>query len=360
MAAGAAVFCPECGAKNKPGWEFCARCGGALKGATSAPPQSQARSAPEPGTPRGRGLLTFLAVVASVIAAAWFLVRPSSESPNLNSDIFTIPGTPATPPPAVSAPPDRPDLARVRKLLAQGDHEAARTALAAAIETDPEDAGLRAMYAQLLWRAGEREAALEHFRAAAAKDPGARLDCARALEAAGFAGEALEHYRGAVEHSPSPEALKALGNALLAAGRPGEAVAPLKAVAEKSPGDVLTAQQLASALERSGDLPAAEAAYRQVLAGMPGAAISRGRLAEVLQAQGRGQEAVELLREGLRSAPANPNLQRSLGAVLDRAGQAAEAAAAFREFVRLAPNDPEVPRVQQRLAELAQPIPAAP
>lgn len=360
MAPGAAVFCPECGSKNKPGWEFCARCGGTLKGATSAtaPRPAAAPPRPEGSGPTVTGLLGGIAVVA-LTAAAWIFLRAQANAPAPSADIFSVPRVQAAPTSGPSLP-DRPEQRQARQRLSKGDFEGAVAALADEVAQNPEDAGLQLLFAQALWKAGQRDRALEHFAAAAALNPGQRIEYAKALENLGRTEEALEQYRGALTHDANNgEAAKALGNALLAAKRPAEAVAPLRRAIELAPNDILSAQQLAAALEGSGDLPAAEQAYRNVLARMPDATISRGRLAEVLQAQGRGQEAVDVLREGIRMMPNSPNLQQSLGSVLDRSGQKAEAAAAFREFLRLAPNSPEAARVQQRLSELGESVPGS-
>lgn len=364
MPPAAAVFCPECSAKNKQGWEFCARCGGPLGDAAASPPAPRAARAPartERAGPSLTGLLGGLAVLG-LTAGAWVMLRGQAQAPAPSADLFSVPPAAVPLPTAAADTSEWPELRQGRERLSAGDLEGAVALLSAAVAQHPDDLSLRHLYAQALWRAGQKEAALEQFGAAAARDPGQRLDFAKSLEAMGRVDEALEQYRSAVSHDPGNDAaLKALGNALLAARRPSEAVEPLRSAVALAPNDILTAQQLASALEGSGDLPAAEQAYRQVLERMPEATISRGRLAEVLQAQGRGQEAIDLLREGLQRAPDSPNLQRSLGAVLDRNGRSAEAAAAFREYLRLAPNSPEAPLVQQRLAELGQSAaPAAP
>lgn len=356
MPPGGPVFCPDCGSKNKAGWEFCARCGATLKDAPAARPKTvSAPPRPEGSGLNVAGLLGGVAVVA-LTAGAWFFLKAQAAAPPPSPDLFAVPGREeARPAPAMETQSMSEEFRQGRERLVGGDVAGARAVLADAVAQNPDDPALRTLYGKALWADGEREAALEQFRAGAAGNPGLTLAYAKALDSMGRTEDALEQYRAAASHDPGDnEALKGLSTALLLAKRPAEAVEPLRRVVERAPNDILSAQQLGAALEGSGDLDGAAEAYRGVLARMPDAAISRGRLAEVLQQQGRGEEAVQLLREGLQSQPSSANLQRSLGAVLDRAGKQADAAAAFREFLRLAPNDPEAPRVQQRLAELGQ------
>lgn len=354
MPPGGPVFCPDCGAKNKAGWEFCARCGASLQGAAAARPSAAA--APVRPESQGPSVGTFLGALAAValVGAAYFLYRGQAGGPPPSSDIFTVPTQP-TPPPAgpaaesIVSEPHR--LARER--LSRGDREGALQLLAEGVSATPDDHALRAFYAKVLWQDGRREEALEQLRAAAGGERAFAVEYARALVASGRPAEAVEQYRLASERSPNDhDVLQGLGQALLEAQRPAEAVEPLRRLVELNPGEVLAAQQLGAALEGAGDGAGAVATYRGVLERMPGATLARGRLAEVLQAQGQGPEAIALLQEGLQTTPQSPVLHRSLGSVLDRSGRKEEAAAAYREFLRLAPNDAAAPIVQQRLSEL--------
>lgn len=347
------VFCPDCGAKNKAGWEFCARCGASLQGAGKVKRDAVPPTQPEPIGPTAASLLGWIAVAGFAVAAFFFLRGQAGPAPT--SDIFAVP-TPPPKPPAVTDAPEPggvvPRNARAR--LARGDVAGALAELAEAVGQDPQDHALRALYAKALWQAGERDRALEQFRTAAAGDRTIARDYADALLAAERPAEAAEQYRIAVESSPGDDrALRSLGQALLQVKRPAEAIEPLRRAVELRP-DIMTSQQLATALEETGDSQAAVEVYRDILGRMPGATTSRGRLAELLQAQGRNDEALQLLQEGLQASPDSPALQRSLGSLLDRAGRRDEAVAAFQAFLRLAPNDPVAPLVQKRLGELLQ------
>ncbi len=348
------VFCPECGAKNKAGWEFCARCGASLQGAVKAKPQAGALPRPEATGPTVGSLLWGIAVVGFA-AAAWFFLKAQAGAPPPSPEIFAVPAQPPSPG-AAGATPDLEGQAYRdgRARLTRGDVAGAVAGLAEAVARTPEDRALRVLYAKALWQAGQREGSLEQFRAAAAGDKSFALEYAQALMAAERPAEAAEQYQIAVGNSSGDQqALRGLGQALLQAKRPAEAVDPLRRAVANNP-DIVTSQQLAVALEESGDAQAAGEVYRDILSRAPGATASRGRLAELLQGQGRMEEAVDLLKEGLQASPNSPALQRSLGSVLDRAGRRDEAVAAFQEFLRMAPNDPVAPLVQKRLGELLQ------
>ena len=107
-------------------------------------------------------------------------------------------------------------------------------------------------------------------------------------------------------------------------------------------------QDLAHALEVSGDTAAAADQYRLILDRLPEAAVTRGLLAEVLFKQGRGDEGLALFREGLERQAGNPLLYRGLASLLERSGRDKEAIAAYREYARVAPNAPDAKALAER------------
>src|SRR6266571_577996 len=96
--------CPECGSRNKPKWEFCARCGeslqdvsrGEIAPAEAALEDDQNISSAAFPWITGFGLLSF--GVLAVAATVWSEKR--TPDPRPNPGIFTMPTMPSPPPAA--------------------------------------------------------------------------------------------------------------------------------------------------------------------------------------------------------------------------------------------------------------------
>ena len=129
-------------------------------------------------------------------------------------------------------------------------------------------------------------------------------------------------------------------------------------MADKRPGDAILQQEMAHALESTGDLGSAAELYRRVLATVPDAPIARSRLAELMIQQNNSAEALAVLREGLEQTPGSSLLYRSLGSVLERTGSVAEAVAAYREYVARAGNTADAREIEQRAAALERQLAA--
>src|SRR2546426_10614839 len=97
--------CPACSTRNKPKWEFCARCGESLQGIPLGEPapveaareedDQTVSSAAFPWV-TGLGLLAFGALAVAV--TVWSEKRSSGDRPNPR--IFTLPTLPASLPAA--------------------------------------------------------------------------------------------------------------------------------------------------------------------------------------------------------------------------------------------------------------------
>src|SRR5574339_395038 len=116
MAAADALICPACGARNKPKWEFCVRCGESLQDAETAAPlaktvvkgkgkgksklkieihEREERSSLPSGLVLGVGALVLVGLgVAGYRYAGSY--QPEKADPNL----FAVPTQPKAPPPA--------------------------------------------------------------------------------------------------------------------------------------------------------------------------------------------------------------------------------------------------------------------
>lgn len=355
------LVCPACQARNKPKWEFCARCGESLQGVAV---QSAGPAAREPGVAEGTGggpsLAMLLLLVAGLAAGAWAFVsmRGSEAAAKPEPGIFTMgtqPPKPAPPPPSNASTAGQKEFDEGRALLEKGPTKAV-TLLAQAVAADPSNALFQNVYAQALWGTGQRDQALSHYRLAAQLAPSFRSDLARALDLMGRPTEAMREYQDVLATSPGDAtALKELGSLLSRTRNYAQAVPVLQRAAEAEPGDLYLRQDLAFAQEQGGDLAGAAANYRLILVRAPGSVIARTHLAEILVNQGDADGAIALYREGLAGSTPSalaPALQRGLGSVLERSGRAAEAAAAYREYARLAPNAEDAKEMADRAARL--------
>ena len=165
--------CSSCGARNKPKWEFCVRCGESLADAVS----SSASSAPEEAAapagdfPWKSWLVT---AVLAVVAIGGYFALSDLKPPKAESTLFNIvPPTTAAPAPAEPIPDDpaRRALTEGRKLLAAGSPEAALPLLAQAVADHPNDPESRMFYGRALAATGSTDAALSQLRAAATLAP---------------------------------------------------------------------------------------------------------------------------------------------------------------------------------------------
>jgi Flp pilus assembly protein TadD len=362
MKARQAVVCPNCGAQNRPTWEYCARCNESLAGAkptavatptedAAGPSAGEAPASPFP--PNAIALVTLLALVL-LGAAGW---RYASKAPPLeggNPSLFTMASpAPDIPSPAPPAGRGAADYDAGRQAMNGGDLAQAVARLAAAVAADPGNVEYKIAYGRALARSGDRDGALAQDAEAARLDPRLRLQYARSLDMAGRSAEAVSEYESILAENPGATVVEMdFGRLLFRSGEYARAASYLQVAAREQPDDPVLQQELAYALEQAGDRRSAEAAYRGVLEKAPEAVISRGLLADNLLEQGRRDEAVALLHEGLRLTPDVPLLQRQLGSVLERTGQGASAAAAYRAYVRLAPNAPDARDVAARAARL--------
>jgi Flp pilus assembly protein TadD len=354
-----AVVCPNCGALNRPTWEFCARCNESLEGATSVDESIGPATAAEDdvgasAAPANTIALAGVLALVIVAAAAWRSVAGAASTGGPDPSIFTIATQPAElPSPAPVAEPGGADYDAGRRALNTGDLSGAVARLAASIAADPTNAEYRNVYGHALWRSGDRDGALAAHAEAARLDPRLQMQYARSLDVAGRTAEAVAQYGEILAKNPSASTVhEDLGRLLFRSGDYRGAAAHLQSAVESRPDDAVLQQELAYSLDQAGDRTQAAAAYRKVLDKAPDAVISRGLLADNLVEQGRKDEALELLQEGLRATPSAPLLQRQVGSVLERSGRPRDAAAAYRAYAGLAPNAPDASELLARAARL--------
>jgi tetratricopeptide (TPR) repeat protein len=364
MAAGDSLICPACGARNKPKWEFCVRCGESLQGvaptrATSG--RAEAEEAAE-ARPPSAGSGRLLVVVAGLLlvglaVAAWRYSRGASGPARPDPGLFTVATRPSELP-SPSPPGEGPgytDFVEGLRLYEQQKAGEAVPFLARAAAAAPANARFRHVHAQALWAAGEQEKALAEYAEAARLDPGQYgLRLAQVYETLGNDKEALRYYEQALALAPeSPGVRERIGTLLLKGNDYAKAVPHLEAASRARPGDPALQQDLAYALEMSGEPARAIEVYREILATAPASAeLARTRLAELLFKEGKRDDAIALAQEGVRLNPDAPLLHRRLGSLFERTGRAREAATAYREYARLAPNAPDAKELAERAERL--------
>jgi tetratricopeptide (TPR) repeat protein len=358
-----AVLCPSCGARNRPDWDFCARCNEPLEGALPAgpAPAAAARGIEE----RSASLLPAWAVAtmallafAGLTLAAW---RSVSDAPPLDAAdprLFTIATRPAELPKAPQ--PIVPGAAEYEaglRLLNEGDVTGAVASLAAAVAAGPGHAEYHSAYGRALLKSGDPEGGLSAWAEAATLDTRYRAQYARELSRAGRVAEAVRQYEEILAAAPpaasdAPSVHEDLGRLLYRSGDFAKAAPHLQRASQARPDDPVLRQELAYALDQSGQKAQAIALYREVLSVAPQATISRGLLAQGLYEQGQKDEALALLKEGVAATPQVPVLHRTLGFLLERSARQPEAAAEYRAYARMAPNAPDAKELLDRAARL--------
>jgi len=188
--------------------------------------------------------------------------------------------------------------------LQQGKLEDARREIAAAIEIKPRESAAHSNMGTVWLRLGDLAKARESFEAALKLRPG------------------------------DPDANANLGTVLLRQGEGAAAVAPLrKALAQRQSPDLRN--QLALALEQSGDVAGALKAYDQALALDSMHEASAGNRAALLARTGRLDEARTALESLAQRNPRSAQLHANLGAVKRDSGDYAGAIESLRAALKL-------------------------
>jgi Flp pilus assembly protein TadD len=353
-----AVLCPNCGAWNRPNWDFCARCNEPLEGALPAGGRARAaavRAIEPPSLVSARTVAAMALLVFAVLAlAAWESVSTAPPLAAADPRLFSIATRPADLPKA--PPPTAPGAAEYQaglRLMHNGDFAGALASLAAAVAANPGDADYHNAYGHALLRSGDPEGGLLAWAEAARLDTRHRLQYARELSRAGRGAEAARQYEEILAVAPDAVTVhEDVGRLLYRSGDFATAAPHLRMASQARPDDPVLRQELAYALDQSGHKAEAVALYREVLKVAPQATISRGLLAEGLFDQGQKAEALALLDEGIKATPQVPVLHRTLGALLERSDRPAEAAAEYRAYARAAPNAPDAKELVARAARL--------
>ena len=241
------------------------------------------------------------------------------------------------------ADPARPEDAAyvtlVRLIAETEGTEAAAAEIDAALAAAPEAAHLRALKADLLWRAGEGTRAIAELRAltdgaegSAAIDR-ARVSLAGMLDATGEREAAADLVSQVLEHDPSQvDALKMQAARQIATDDTDAAIATLRRALDQSPSDTAAMTLMAEAHLRAGN----RALARDMLAlaaDVSGAAPDETlRYVRMLAAEERWRTAAASLVDALRRRPENVPLLAELGRVRLAEGDDRGAADAARRL----------------------------
>ena len=293
---------------------------------------------------------------------SWLLVVALAASPLFGEDKKKDDKKGGAPAPAAATAAQVADAVKdAEAKLAAGDADGAIAILEKAAPGDAK-AGLR--LGVLRESRGELDAAVDAYKAAAAK-----LEGAAKGEALGRLA-VVEDSRGMAEASASAEAAAAADPAGLwptialsyrraHEGKVDEAVElARKAVAAGGAAGAQAA--LGHALEAKGDPAGAEAAYREAVKADPKSLAATVGLATVLRTTGRAAEAEPLLKAAIDASPGAVEAYKEMAHVKIALGRAQEALSDASLAAAMAENDPEAQKlvvevkVARALEELAQ------
>ena len=210
----------------------------------------------------------------------------------------------------------------------------AKAELESAIKARPESHAALLGLGQLKLEDGDLPGAIDKLEAALrlGDDPGARMALGNARMRQDKPADAIEHFQRAAQLDPkSADALGALGQALLAAGRVEDAERPLRAAMQLRP-DGGTAIALGYALARQRKPGQALEIFTRVLADDPGAALALHGAGMAQQDLGKVDEAAAYYRR-LLAVPADGGRN----AMLAEARKDAEARLRAMEAAKAAP-----------------------
>ena len=361
MNARQALVCPSCGVLNRPTWEFCAKCGDSLEGATLTTTEHEddepGQDAPArvSGVPSTVVLGVAALAFAMLVAVAWRHASKAEPAAQPDPAMFTIatlpPDLPEAPPPPST--PGAEAFAEGQRLAGSGDLEGARDAFADAVGLDGSNPAYRAAYGRALWDLGVREQALSELGIAARLDPERQLAYARALDVAGNRQDAVEQYEEVLARTPEAAVVhEDLGRLLYRAATTRRPRSTSSARSRPVP--------TTGSPRRSWPTPSTPPARRRLRSGCIGRCwrshrrrSSRGDCwPRTCTDRGVATRRSRSFRTGCRCLPTRRCSNVSSAASSSGTGRRAEAAEAYRRYAQLAPNAPDAGDLAERAARL--------
>lgn len=226
----------------------------------------------------------------------------------------------------------------------RGNHDAALTLIARAIDLKPEHSVYHTNLAQVLKTTGRRDEAIAQYRHALMQDS-TNLDAHNQLGVllgeCGDFGAQEEQYRAILRLAPdNVDAQFNVANLLVRRQRLDEAVATFRRVLQYRPDFAAAYNNLGSALSELSAFEDGERCYRRALHLTPEFAEAHNNLGILLSKLGRTQEAEECLRRACRLKPSFPEPFNNLGDLLRANGRPDEAESYCREALRLRSDYP--------------------
>lgn len=244
-------------------------------------------------------------------------------------------------------------------LRSRANREASGETYRRSLEDHPEDLPVRARFAQFLQETGRLEDATAQLDQLLARLPGVaewrtRRAFALADQAPDAGSELLVKAAAELEavladHPESPDARINLATVLEKQGELDRAEALYRETVEDFPASDLARFNLATLRVRRDDLDGAAAVYREALEHDPDSAAAHGRLGGVLERQEDFEGAEAEYRRALELDPDLVGVRNNLGYLLERRGRRREAAEAYAHAID---SDPTFPLPYFNLADL--------
>jgi tetratricopeptide (TPR) repeat protein len=225
--------------------------------------------------------------------------------------------------------------------LARGRRSEAETAFKRAVELAPKSLEAHLALGNFYWSAGKASETEQAFLGALQVDPNnafANRAMAAFTVATGKYRDAEQYLVRLAANSKDTNAVFALADYYLAAGRPKDAIARLEKLSKENASAPAVGERLARAYAASGDPARARALVEQVLVGNPAAVNAQLLKSQLLLNEGRRDEAFVGVRAAATSNPESAEAQFALGRLYAARGDNTAAEAAFREVLRINPR----------------------
>ena len=242
-------------------------------------------------------------------------------------------------------------IQRAMEAYQQGRAEEAVTALRDVIEKRPDTEDAYRRLALIYWRAGDARAAIGTLEAALKNgitQSEVKIKLGQYLALAGQPARAIALLETFTE--VDPDALIALGNAYVAAGRRADAIRTFRRLLAADPKNGLAHENIGVVHLQAREYGPAETELRRALDLDPRLAGAHTALGVVLAATGRRDEAIDAWKRAVDIDPAELNALFNLTVNLAAAGRGAEARQYGERFLAAAPpNMPDRDQIRKIL-----------
>ena len=198
------------------------------------------------------------------------------------------------------------------------------------------------------WQTGQPQAAIATLETAlknGVTQREVRIKLGQYLTEAGQARRAIDLL--ATFANDDPDALIALGNAYVAAGRPADAIRTFTRLLTIDPANALAYQNIGIAELGARNVTAAETALRRAVSLDPSLPGAHTALGVVLAGSNRRDEAIAMWKRAVDLDPQEGNALYNLTVNLDASGRKEEARAYGERFLAIAPSGPDAAAVRR-------------